>query len=56
MCHEWRLRRRVDEGEMSRQLWDGVEHTRPLSDARVADEQPEVTLETREPTPVAAQH
>jgi hypothetical protein len=35
---------------------DESEHTRPLSNARVADEQPEVTLETREPTPVAAQH
>ena len=56
MCHERWLRRRFDEGEVSRQLWDEFEHTRPLSDARVADEQPEVTLEKREPTPVAAQH
>ena len=56
MCHEWWLRRRFDEGEVSRQLWDEFDHSRPLSDAWVADEQREVTLEKREPTPVAAQH
>jgi hypothetical protein len=56
MCHERWLRRRSDEGEVSRQPWDESEHTRPLSDARVADEQPEVTLEKRGPAPLAAQH
>jgi hypothetical protein len=55
MCHEWWLRRRSDEGEVSRRRWDEFEHTRPLSDPEVADEQPEVTLEKRQPTPLAAQ-
>jgi hypothetical protein len=56
MCHEWWLRRRLGEGEVSRRPWEDFEHTRPLSDARVVDEQPEVTLEKREPMPLAAQH
>jgi hypothetical protein len=56
MCHEWWLRRRLGEGEVSRRPWEEFEHTRPLSDARVVDEQPDVTLEKREPMPLAAQH
>jgi hypothetical protein len=56
MCHEWWLRRRSEERDASRQLWDEFEHTRPLSDPEVADEQPEVTLEKREPTLLAAEH
>ena len=56
MCHEWWLRRMVDEGEASRQLWDEFEHTQPPSDPEVADEQAEVTIEKREPTPLRAEH
>jgi hypothetical protein len=55
MCHEWWLRRRCVEPEVSRQLWDELEHTRPLSDCKTVDEQPVVTLEKREPTPLAVQ-
>jgi hypothetical protein len=55
MCHESWLRRRREEREASRQLWDDFERTRPLSDPEVTDEQPEVTLEKREPTPLAAE-
>jgi hypothetical protein len=47
MCQEWWLQRRREEGDASRELWDGFERTRPLSDPEVTDEQLEVTLETR---------
>jgi hypothetical protein len=56
MCHEWWLRRWSEEREASRQLWDEFEHPQPLSDREVSDEQPEVTLEKRQPTPLAAEH
>jgi hypothetical protein len=56
MCHEWWLRRRSEEREASRQLWAEFEQASPLSDQDVTDEQPEVTLERREPTPLAADH
>jgi hypothetical protein len=55
MCHEslwWRRRR--EEREASRDLWDDFEQTRPLSDHDPADEEAEVTLEKREPKPVSA--
>jgi hypothetical protein len=55
MCHEWWLLRWSEEREASRRLWDAFEHTRPLSDREVSDEQPEVTLEKREPAPLAAE-
>ena len=55
MCHEWWLRHMSDEGEASRHLWDEFDHTQPLGDPEVADEQHEVTLEKREPTPLPAQ-
>ena len=56
MCHERRLRRRCEEREASRQLWDEFEHPRSLSHPHVTDEQPELTLEKHEPTPLAAEH
>jgi hypothetical protein len=56
MCHEWWLRRRSEEREASRRLWDEFEHTRPLSDPEVTKEEAEVTLEKREPMPLPAEH
>jgi hypothetical protein len=55
MCHERWLRRRSEEREASRRLWDEFEHTRPLSEPEVTEEEPEVTLEKREPTPLATE-
>jgi hypothetical protein len=54
MCHEWWLRRGSEEGEASRRLWDEFEHPRPLRDPEVTEEEPEVTLETRDPMPLLA--
>jgi len=55
MCHEssW-WRRRYEEREASRELWDEFEQTRPLGDTDGANEETEVTLEHPEPRPVAA--
>ena len=54
MCHEWWLRRRAEEREVGRRY--GVSSgTRPLSNPEVIEEEAEVTLEKREPTPLAAQ-
>jgi hypothetical protein len=50
MCHEWWLRRRADESEESRRLWDEFERTRPPAEPDVSDE-PEVILEDRTETP-----
>lgn len=56
MCHEWWLRPRSEELEASRRLWDEFERTRPLSDPKVPeDENDQVTLEAREPTPLPAE-
>jgi hypothetical protein len=56
MCHEWWLRRRSEEWEASRRLWDEFEHTSPLSGAEATEEEEEVTLEKREGTPLPAEH
>jgi hypothetical protein len=56
MCHEWWLRRGSEEGEASRRLWDEFEHARPLRDPEVTEEEPEVTLETRDPDAAARRH
>ena len=55
MCHEssW-WRRRYEEREESRELWDEFEQTRPLSDPRPAEEETDVRLEEPQPKPVAA--
>ncbi len=55
MCHEFWLRRRFQEREASRRMWDEFERTQPLSDPEVADEQPEVTLEERDAATLAAE-
>jgi hypothetical protein len=52
MCHEWW--RRFEEREASRQIWYEFERTRPLSDQEEIEEEPEVTLERPEATPLAA--
>ena len=55
MCHElWWRRQKFEEQEVSRQMWDEFERTRPLSDPEVVEEEPEVTLEQHEVPPVAA--
>ena len=55
MCHEssW-WRRRYEEREESRELWDEFEQTRPLSEPRPAEEETDVRLEEPQPRPVAA--
>ncbi len=45
MCHEWWFKRRYEEDEASRRMWDEFERTRPLSDPEETEEEPEVTLE-----------
>jgi hypothetical protein len=56
MCHERWLRRRSEEREASRRLWDEFEQTRPLTDPDVTEKEPEVTLETRETASLATEH
>lgn len=56
MCHERWLRRRSEEREASRRMWDEFEQTQPLSDTDVTEKEPEVTLEKRETAPLAAEH
>jgi hypothetical protein len=56
MCHEsWWWRRRYEEREASRELWDEFEQTRPLSDSKPADEESEITLERSDTDQVAAE-
>jgi hypothetical protein len=55
MCHEWWMRRRGDETEENRRLWDEFERMRPVSEPDVTVEEPEVTLEERARTPTAAE-
>jgi hypothetical protein len=54
MCHEWWQRRRYEEREASRRMWDEFEQTRPLSDPEVTKEEPEVTLEKQDAEVIAA--
>jgi hypothetical protein len=54
MCHERWWRRRFEEREASRELWDEFEQTRPLSDPEVTEHEPEVILEQPEASPLAA--
>jgi hypothetical protein len=55
MCHEWWMRRRYEERESSRRMWDEFERTRPLSDPEVTEEEPEVILETEDAPQFAAE-
>lgn len=43
-----------EEGEATRWLWDEFEHAWPLRGPEVTEEEPEVTLETRDPMPLPA--
>jgi hypothetical protein len=55
MCHDWWLKRRFEEAEGSRRMWDEFERTRPLSDPEVAeDAEPEFTLAKPEPARLAS--
>ena len=54
MCEEWWFRRRAEEAEASRRMWEEFERTRPLSDPEVTEEEPAVTSEKPEPTRLAA--
>jgi hypothetical protein len=57
MCHEsWWWRRRYEEREASRELWDEFERTRPLSDPEPADDESEITLERSDTDRLAAEH
>jgi hypothetical protein len=55
MCHDWWLKRRFEEDEASRELWDEFERMRPLTEPEPTDEETEVTLERREPTRLSAE-
>ena len=48
MCHDRWLRRRYEEREDSRRMWEDFERTQPLSDPEVTEEEREVTLEEQE--------
>ena len=46
VCEEWWFRRRAEEAEASRRMWDDFERTRPLSAPEITeDPEPEVILE-----------
>jgi hypothetical protein len=55
MCHEWWQRRKFEEREASRRLWDEFDDTRPISEPEVTEREPEITLEESEPTPLGAE-
>jgi hypothetical protein len=55
MCHERWMRRRVDEAEQGRRLWDEFERAAPVAEPEVTVEEPEVTLDEREETPTPAE-
>jgi hypothetical protein len=54
VCEEWWFRRRAEEAEASRRMWEEFERTRPLSDPEVTEEEPAVTPEKPKPTRLAA--
>jgi hypothetical protein len=55
MCHEWWQRRRFEEREASRRMWDEFERTQPLSDPDVSEEEePSITLNNPEKAPLAS--
>jgi len=54
VCEEWWFRRRAEEAEASRRMWDEFERTRPLSDPEVTEEGTEVTLEKLQTVRLAA--
>jgi hypothetical protein len=54
VCEEWWFRRRAEEAEASRRMWDEFERTRLLSDPEVTEEETEVTLEKPQTVRLAA--
>jgi hypothetical protein len=55
MCHEWWQRRRFEEREASRRMWDEFERTQPLSDPDASeDEESSITLDKPETAPLAS--
>ncbi len=55
MCHDWWERRRWEEREASRELWNEFSQTRPVSDPEVTEEKPVVTLEERQEASASAE-
>jgi hypothetical protein len=55
MCHEWWIRRQAEQAEEAPRIWDEFERTRPLSEPRASESEPEVTLEEREQEPAAVE-
>jgi hypothetical protein len=55
MCHESWMRRRFEDVEEGRRLWEDFERTRPVGEPEVSVEEPEVTLEEREAAPAPAE-
>jgi hypothetical protein len=55
MCHDWWLKRRFEEGEDSRELWEEFERTPPLTEPEPTGEEAEVTLERPESTQLGAE-
>jgi hypothetical protein len=54
MCHERWMRRRSEEAEEGRRLWEEFERTWPVAEPDVRTEEPEVTLE-RDVAPAPAE-
>jgi hypothetical protein len=55
MCNESWMRRRFDEAEVGRRLWDEFERTQPRTETETNDDELEVTLEEREATVTPAE-
>lgn len=55
MCNEWWMRRRGEQAEEARRMWDEFERTRPVSEPQVSEDEPEVRLDEREEQPAAAE-
>jgi len=48
VCEEWWFRRRAEEAEASRRMWDEFDRTRPLRESEATEEESEVTLKKRQ--------
>jgi hypothetical protein len=55
MCHDWWMRRRVEEMQETRWLWDEFERTPPVSEPDVTADEPNVSLERDSGTPTPAE-
>jgi len=54
VCEEWWFRRRAEEAEASRRMWEEFERTRPLSDPEVTEDGVRGHPREPEPTRLAA--